>query len=417
MLDNLITILLFLLIFCLIVVSHEFGHYIVAKINGVRVLEFGIGMGPKIVSFRKNGTDYCIRLFPLGGACVYEMTDDAIDYIDDKTIFQRARIKADEHDESIAENARGSFSGADSRLEKVRSEAKMAKLTNNSNNAGEDAGFLNERPGVPYYKAPVLSRISIVIAGPLFNFIVAYLLALIVVWNTGSTLPEITSVIEDYPAAEAGIMPGDIITSMNGSHVYLASEIYVNTYLNQERDMTIEFLRDGVKHCVRVTAKYDEEAGRYLVGFNGYGRYVTCKDASIFKFSFYEVRYGFVGTAKSLLMLLQGRGSKDDIAGPVGMAQAIDEVKEAASPYGPWVVMLNMFNLAMLLSVNLGILNLLPLPAIDGGKLIFLIIEALRGKPVAPEKEGIVHLIGFALLFALMIFVMYNDIMRLFFAQ
>lgn len=413
MLDNLVTILLFLLVFCLIVVSHEFGHYIVAKMNGVRVLEFGIGMGPKIVSFRKNGTDYCIRLFPLGGACVYEMTDDALDYIDDKTIFQKARIKADEHDESIVQNARGSFSGADSRLEKVRSEAKIAKLSNTSNEAGEDAGFLYERPGIPYYKASVLSRISIIIAGPLFNFILAYLLALIVVWNTGTTLPEITGVMDGYPAKEAGIMPGDIITSMNGSHVYLANEIYVNTYLNQERDMTIEFLRDGKKHTVTVTPKYSEEAGRYLVGFNGYGRYVTCKDASLFKYSYYEVRYGFVGTAKSILMMLQGRGSKDDVAGPVGMAQAIDEVKDAASPYGPWVVLLNMFNIAMLLSVNLGILNLLPLPAIDGGKLIFLIIEAVRGKPVPPEKEGIVHLIGFALLFALMMFVMYNDIMRI----
>jgi regulator of sigma E protease len=95
------------------------------------------------------------------------------------------------------------------------------------------------------------------------------------------------------------------------------------------------------------------------------------------------------------------------------MAQAIDDVKDAAAPYGPWVVMLNIFNIAMLLSVNLGILNMLPLPAIDGGRFLFLIVEALRGEPVPPEKEGIVHLVGFALLAVLAMFVMYNDIMRI----
>ncbi len=254
---------------------------------------------------------------------------------------------------------------------------------------------------------------AIVIAGPLFNFILAYLIALIVVWNTGSTVPTITGTIEGYPAEAAGIMPGDLITKMNGSRVYLASEIYVNTYLNQEREMTIEYLRDGKKQTVTVTPKYDEELGRYLVGFNGYGEYISCKNASVFKYSYYEVRYGVVGVIKSLFMMIEGRGSKDDIAGPVGMAQTIGEVKDVASPYGPWVLFLNIINLAMLLSVNLGILNLLPLPAIDGGKLIFLIVEAVRGKPIPPEKEGIVHLVGFALLMVLMVFVMYNDIMRI----
>ena len=381
MLDNLITIILFLFVFCLIVISHEFGHYILAKINGVRVIEFTIGMGPKIVGYRKNGTEYCIRLFPFGGACIYDMMDE-------EDAIESTKQDADTDSRPVVD-------------ERVREAA------------GNDAGFLDEAEGIAYIHAPLKSRISIVLAGPIFNFILAYLLALIVVWNTGSSNAEITGVIDGYPAQEAGIQPGDVITKMNGSHVYLANEIYINTYLNQERDMTIEYLRDGVKHEVTVTPKYSEESGRYLVGFNGYGRYITCKDASVFKYAYYEFRYGVVGTAKSLLMLLQGRGSKDDLAGPVGMAQAIDEVKDAAAPYGPWVVMLNMFNIAMLLSVNLGILNMLPLPAIDGGKFFFLLIEAVRGKPVPPEKEGIVHLIGFALLFLLMMFVMYNDIMRL----
>lgn len=393
MLDNLITILLFIFVFCILVVTHEFGHYIMARINGVRVLEFGIGMGPKIVGFHKNGTDYCIRALPFGGACIYDLTDDETAY------------------ESVA----GKRKSSEKTTESCKYETSLTETIGNEilQQAGSDAGFLEEKRGIPYGEANLFSRISIVLAGPIFNFIMAYFLALIVVWNTGTTIPEITGVIENYPASEAGIMPGDIITKMNGSSVHLASEIYVNTYLNKERDMTIEFLRDGEKHIITVTPKYNEETGRYLVGFNGYGRYLTCKDASIFKYAYYEVRYSFVGTAKSLLMLLQGRGSKDDLAGPVGIAQTIGEIKDASAPYGIWAVMINMLNMAMLFSVNIGILNLLPLPAIDGGKFMFLVIEGIRGKKIPPEKEGIVHLVGFALLMGLMVFVMYNDIMRI----
>ena len=376
------SILLFLLVFFIIVVSHEFGHFIVAKAGGVRVIEFAIGMGPKLIGFKKNGTKYVLRALPIGGACVY-------------------------------------VTGLEEALEEVMADDKasddaVAKSSDNADDkAGEDAGFLDEMQGIAYTEAPLLRRIGIVLAGPVFNFIVAYLLALIVVWYTGSSNAEITSVMDGYPAQEAGLMPGDIITKMNGSRVYLANEIYVNTYTNKERPLTIEYERDGKKYTTTIIPKYNEESGRYLMGLDGYGTYVSCKNASIFKYAYYEERYAFVGTWKSLIALLSGRGSKDDVAGPVGMAQAIDDVKDAAAPYGPWVVLLNMFNIAMLLSVNLGILNLLPLPAIDGGKLLFLFVEGLRGKPIPPEKEGIVHLVGFALLAILAIVVMYNDILRI----
>lgn len=376
------SILLFLLVFFIIVVSHEFGHFIVAKAGGVRVIEFAIGMGPKLIGFKKNGTKYVLRALPIGGACVYDTgLEEALE-----------EVMADDN----------------------ASDDAVAKASDNADDkAGEDAGFLDEMQGIAYTEAPLLRRIGIVLAGPVFNFIVAYLLALIVVWYTGSSNAEITSVMDGYPAQEAGLMPGDIITKMNGSRVYLANEIYVNTYTNKERPLTIEYERDGKKYTTTIIPKYNEESGRYLMGLDGYGTYVSCKNASIFKYAYYEERYAFVGTWKSLIALLSGRGSKDDVAGPVGMAQAIDDVKDAAAPYGPWVVLLNMFNIAMLLSVNLGILNLLPLPAIDGGKLLFLFVEGLRGKPIPPEKEGIVHLVGFALLAILAIVVMYNDILRI----
>lgn len=390
--DTLVSILLFLLVFFIIVVSHEFGHFIVAKINGVRVIEFGIGMGPKLIGFHKNGTDYVLRALPIGGACVY---DTGLE-----TAFDESREKEEKAD-----------IGLKARMLNDTSVTKDSITEDKS--AGSDAGFLDEKQGMAYTEAPLFTRIAIVLAGPVFNFIMAYLLALVVVWFTGSSNAEVTSLMDGYPAKEAGLEVGDVITKMNGSRVYLANEIYINTYTNKERPLNIEFIRDGEKHSITIVPKYNEESGRYLMGLNGYGTYVDCKNPSIFRYAYYEERYAFVGTWKSLIALLSGRGSKDDVAGPVGMAQAIDEVKDAAAPYGPWVVLLNMFNIAMLLSVNLGILNLLPLPAIDGGKLLFLLVEGIRGKPIPPEKEGIVHLVGFALLAVLAVAVMYNDIMRI----
>ena len=347
------TIIYFILIFGAIVLAHELGHYLLAKVNGIHVVEFAIGMGPKLVGFHKNGTDYVIRLLPIGGACMFE---------------------------------------------------------------GEDG--LNEAEGGPspnsFNAAPVWARISSVVAGPLFNFILAFLLGIFLVGFSGSDTPVILGVMEGYPAAEAGIQPGDEIIRMNGDRVYLSREIYINMYLNGGNPMRVEYERDGQRYTAELLPKYSEESGRYLIGFQGYGKAVEAKGLEIFKYAYYEVRYCVVSTLKSLVMLVQGEASKEDVSGPVGIAQIIGEVAEEATPYGPLVLMLNLANIALLLSVNLGIMNLLPLPALDGGRLVFMLLEAVRGKPIPPEKEGMVHFAGFVALMVLMVFVMYNDIMRLF---
>ena len=347
------TIVLFVLVFGVIVVGHELGHFLLAKANGITVVEFSVGMGPKLLRFKKGGTEYSLRLLPIGGACMFEGEDG---------------------------------------------------LDNDNGTPSEGA----------FPKASVWARISTVFAGPFFNFILAYILAMIVVGYAGSDRPVINGLIDGYPAQEAGMQPGDVITRMNGERIYVAREIWLNTYVGAGETMKVEFLRDGEKHTVTLVPKYDEEEERYLLGFNGYGDYVDCRNAGIFKYSYYEVRYSLRATIKSLGMLIQGKASKDDISGPIGVAQVIGEVKEQAEPYGIWMVILNMINIALLLSVNLGVMNLLPLPALDGGRLVFLIIEAIRGKPVPPDKEGMVHFAGFVVLMVLMVFVMFNDISRLF---
>ena len=347
------TIVLFVLVFGVIVVGHELGHFLLAKANGITVVEFSVGMGPKLLRFKKGGTEYSLRLLPIGGACMFE-GEDGLD---------------------------------------------------NDNGTPSEGAFPN---------ASVWARISTVFAGPFFNFILAYILAMIVVGYAGSDRPVINGLIDGYPAQEAGMQPGDVITRMNGERIYVAREIWLNTYVGAGETMKVEFLRDGEKHTVTLVPKYGEKEERYLLGFNGYGDYVDCRNAGIFKYSYYEVRYSLRATIKSLGMLIQGKASKDDISGPIGVAQVIGEVKEQAEPYGIWMVILNMINIALLLSVNLGVMNLLPLPALDGGRLVFLIIEAIRGKPVPPDKEGMVHFAGFVVLMVLMVFVMFNDISRLF---
>ncbi len=351
------TIIIFILIICVIVVSHELGHFLLAKANGITVREFFVGMGPTICSFTRNGTKYSLKLFPVGGACMFEGEDGR------------------EEEDEIGEKQPLS-SGA----------------------------FTN---------ASVWARISTVVAGPVFNFILAYLLALIIVGTTYSDRPVVQDVIPGFPAQEAGMQSGDIITRLGGERVHLSREISLITTLRQGETLEVEYIRDGEICRTVLTPRLDNESGRYLLGFQGYAEYFKCSPLQVFQYSYYEVRYGLKATVKSLEMMVQGKADKEEVSGPIGIAVLVDDVAEQTKPYGIWAVTVNMINLAMLLSVNLGVLNLLPLPALAGGRLVFLLLEVVRGKPIPPEKEGLVHLAGFALLCGLMVLIMYNDIVKL----
>ena len=327
----LVSILIFALILGVIVISHEFGHFAVARRNGIRVNEFDVGFGPTLLRKRIGETDFCLKLLPLGGACIFE--------------------------------------GMDSLDEEERE------------NLSPDA----------FPNAPVGARIATVVAGPMANFLIGYIFALIIVAFCGTDLPVINKVIEDSAAMEAGLQDGDTIVRLE-----------------------ITYERDGERKTVTVTPKFDEEAQRYYIGILGAGEAHKCSAPEVFKYGFYELGYWMKVTIKSIGTIFSGHFSKDDVSGPVGVVQVVNDTYTEAQPYGAMTVVLSMINLATLLTINLGIINLLPLPALDGGRLVFLIIEGVRGKPIPPEKEGMVHLAGFMALMALMVFVMFNDISRLF---
>lgn len=336
-----------LLVFGIIVIFHEFGHFIVAKKNGIVVEEFAVGMGPKLFGVRRGETEYTLRLLPLGGACMMLGEDTAEEVIP------------------------GSFNSKS-----------------------------------------VWARMAVVAAGPVFNFIMAFVCAVIIIGMNGYISGEILQVEDGSPAMEAGLEAGDIITKADRTSVHTFSDFRMHIALNQGRKCTITYIRDGEKHQTTVTPEMTDD-GVYRIGIVG-GVQEKPKFGGLIISSFYEVKSNIDLVIKSLEMMIQGQVSRSDVAGPVGMFQVIGDSYESAAKYGLRSVILTIADMILLLSANLGVMNLLPIPALDGGRLVFLIVEALRGKPVPRDKEGFVHMIGFVILMGIMALVMFNDFARIF---
>jgi regulator of sigma E protease len=347
---RLISILIAFLIFSIAVLFHELGHFLLAKANGIRVNEFCFGLGPTLFGIQKGETKYSVKLFPFGGACMMEGEDE----------------------ESSDDHAFGSKS--------------------------------------------VWARISVVFAGPFFNFILAFIFAFVLLSFMGYDRPVLLGVIDGYAADQAGMQAGDEIVKMNSLRIHFAREISAYSLFHSGEDVTITYRRDGEETTVTLTPTYDEETGRYLYGLQSSSNNRTKGNAlTNLKNSFYEVRYWIYSTIQSLRLLVTRQLSANDLSGPVGIVKSMGDVyEESVSTSGFFYAIMNMINWMIMLSANLGVMNLLPIPALDGGRLVFLIVEAIRGKRIDPNKEGFVHMIGLLLLFALMIFVMFNDIRKIF---
>ncbi len=378
------TIILFIIIFSIVVISHELGHFLIGRRNGIRVVEFSVGMGPTLFSFVKGGVKYSLKLLPIGGAGMFD-GEDGMGGEEGKPggLYRRAGVEPD--------------------------------LPLPSENGREqDFAIDLEQGGVSFPEAGVWRRIATVFAGPFFNFILAFVVAVVLTAFSGADLPVIGQVSENSAAEEAGLQAGDRITQIDREKIHFYREVAVISALNQGEELEVHFERDGKKEVVTVQPRYDAQSGRYYMGFTGAGEYLKCNPLQVFQYGFYEVEYYVRVTYKSLGQLLRGKVTKDDVSGPIGIAQFVGEsYDQAEENYGTSSAILTMLEIIVLLSVNLGILNLLPLPALDGGRLLFMLVEVIRGKPVSPEKEGIVHFAGLVVLMILMVFIMYNDIMRL----
>lgn len=340
--------LIAILIFSLIILFHELGHFLLAKKNGIRVNEFSLGLGPTLFGVTKGETKYSLKLFPFGGACMMEGEDE-------------------ESDDAKA-----------------------------------------------FGKKSVWARISVVAAGPLFNFILAFALAFLLICCIGVDVPNVSDVSKGSPAEAAGIQGGDVIVKINQKNIHFYREVSMYTFFYPGETLDITYERNGERRVATVTPSYYEEDGRYRIGILNRHEREKGNVLTNLKYSVYEVKYWIWSTLQSLKMLVTGRVSANELSGPVGIVKSIGDVYETSKKDGSFYIFINMLNFAILLTSNLGVMNLLPLPALDGGRLVFLLLEAVRKKKVDPEKEGMVHFVGIMLLMGLMVLVMFNDIRKLF---
>ena len=355
-----------LLIFGAVIAIHEFGHFAVAKLCGVQVNEFSIGMGPTLIKTYRKGTQYTLRLLPVGGFVALE---------------------GEESPESEqAEGGSGDDDGPDIPPE-----------------------VLAQRTGKPLNEAAVWQRMLVMAAGAVMNFVLGFvvLLLLISLRSEPITSKVIYAVEDNALCGQTGLQAGDEIVAVNGRHCFVANDIIYELVRTEQYRADFTVLRDG-QTVELPDVQFDtwtDEAGQVhmSLGFTVYGLAKTPRNV-LREAGNSMLYYGRI-IFTSLADLLRGRESINNLSGPVGIVSAIGQ----AASYG-WQ---DLLELLALITVNLGILNLLPFPALDGGKVVFLIIEGVTGHAVPEKLQSVLTLATFGLLFGLMLFATYNDILRL----
>lgn len=335
------TAIISIIIFSLLIFVHEFGHYIVARLTGVRVLEFSIGFGKELLGWEKEGTRYSLKLFPLGGFC---------------------RLLEDDPEE------------------------------------GRQEGSFQEKP--------LSSRFAVIVAGSLMNFILGIVLfSLVYYLFLGVPQTQSAQIGEILPAgraAGAGLQVGDTILAINGNQTEDWNAVIEQINASPEKEISLLVQRQGRQFPISVIPT--EEDGRGLIGIAPvYKKFLLLQSIGLgLTNTYFFGKLIFV----SLTQMITG-AIPPDVAGPVGIVAVVGEVARTGVS--------NLFSLAAIISVNLGIINLLPIPALDGSRVVFLVWEAIRGRPVDPQKEGFIHFIGFTVLILLIIIISFQDISRLLF--
>lgn len=365
---------LFLLVLSVLIVLHELGHFVVARRNGVRVNEFAVGMGPKLFGWtsKRSGTLYSLRVLPIGGYCAMQGED-------------------------------GKTSEAEQQREFLQAGASGTPQSDN---------FQAKSPW---------ARLAIVLAGPIANFVLCYAILLFGALAFGVASPTgmqpiVGTLIADSPGAKAGIRPGDRIVTVDGRAV-TGANLVDTIHQSLGKRLTIEFSRGGATQTVSVTPipcsslgmggikTKTEKMG--CIGFQPVPAFVHVGIGEAFGDSVTEFGNIADQTVGSIAMLVvHFTQYAPQVSGVIGMGQVATTIQDFG--WAPYLM------LAATISFALGIFNLLPIPALDGGRAAFIIAEIVRGKPIDPEKEAMVHVAGFAALMALMLLVAFHDIARIF---
>lgn len=330
-----LTFILTIVLFSIMVIPHEFGHFAAAKISGIKVNEFSVGMGPKIFQKQGEETKYSIRIFPIGGFCAMEGEDE---------------------------------------------ESENPRAFNNST---------------------MPRKIFVLSSGAIMNILVAIILMIITVQIMGIPTNTIGTVKNGSPADLAGLMSGDKIISVDDENIHSWNDLVDTIDQRGSSELNIAVLRNGENKTFTVTPEV--KGDRKLIG-------ITSKPGhNVFK----SISYGTKATwninkamYKGLYQMITGKVNfKKNVAGPIGIITLVGE----SSRHG----FLSFIYLAVIISINLAVINMLPFPALDGGRILFAIIRKITGNAISDEMEGRIHLVGFALLIAFLIFVTWNDIIKL----
>ncbi|MGE4282188.1 MAG: RIP metalloprotease RseP [Clostridia bacterium] len=327
-----------IIIFALLIFFHELGHFAVAKMVGIKVHEFAIGMGPQILKVKKGETMYSVRALPIGG---YVMMEGEVENSADKRAF------------------------------------------NNK---------------------PVWARMAVVSAGAIMNFALGFIIFLIMLsFEPSIPEPVIGKLTPDRPAQQVGLEPGDRIIRLNDYKVHIQEDVRYFLDKNKDNPIDVTVIRQNQRMTFKLVPELDPKYQSYMMGYEALT--VPKNIINVITQAYY--RTGFMAKIifSSLGDLVTGKAGVDQVSGPIGIVQGIGTAaKQGLS---------NLAFLAALISINLGVFNLLPIPALDGSKIMFLLFEAIRRKPMNPEKEGMVHFVGFAMLILLLIFVTFNDVVRM----
>lgn len=419
------TVIAFIIVFGSLVFFHELGHFLFAKKAGIMVREFAIGFGPKIIGITKGETLYTIRLLPLGG--YVRMAGEDFDSVELQPGY-RVGLLIGHSGEVEKIYLHQNVSNPDILfLETEKSDLDKELFIEGYSDDGEFARYSVARDAViiekgqetiiaPYDRQfeskPLGSRAMTIFAGPLFNFILAFLIFLTIGLLQGvpTNEPVITEVQTSGAAYEAGMQDGDFVKEVNGKPISTWTEFADIIQKHPGEQLTFLVERNGELVKLHVVPATLEEAG-HKFGQIGV-LYTSPTEKNPLKatvFGAEQTWLWFKRIFELLGMLVTGKFTIDALSGPVGIYKATEEVAQ----YGIY----NLMHWAAILSINLGIMNLLPLPALDGGRLLFFLFEAIRGKPIDKQKEGMVHFVGIVLLMILMIVVTWNDIQRFFFSS
>ena len=377
-----ITLLAAVFVFSAVIAIHEFGHFAVAKLCGVQVNEFSIGMGPVLLKKMHHGTQYSLRALPVGGFVALEGEESP----------ESQQAEGEERSD-LEERPLSQRSGADS----------------SPNGEALNGEELSQPTGKPLNEAPVWQRALIMAAGACMNFLLGFVVMaiLLTAQNEPITSRVIYAVEDGALCGQTGLEAGDKVLAVNGRRCFVANDMLYELMRTEDYSASFTVLRDGKKvelPRVQFDTWQDEDGETHMsLGFTVYG--IRKTPVNVIKEAWNSVLYYGRIIFTSLMDLLRGRESINDLSGPVGIVTAIGQ----AASYG-WQ---DLLELLALITVNVGIFNLLPFPALDGGKVVFLLIEGVTGHAVPEKIQSGLTLAAFALLFALMIFATYNDIVRL----